>query len=85
MVTWKLKSCPRCGSDMYIEKDFDDVYQKCLMCSYRIDLERVSVNKVKVAAGIFDEEYEGEITEEDQTGKEVIKVAEIIGNPIYNK
>ena len=60
MVTWKLKSCPRCGSDMYIEKDFDDVYQKCLMCSYRIDLERVSVNKVPVAAGVFDDDFDDE-------------------------
>lgn len=50
---------------MYIEKDFDDVYQKCLMCSYRIDLERVPVSKVKVAAGILDEEYEDEIEDEE--------------------
>jgi hypothetical protein len=54
---------------MYIEKDFDDVYQKCLMCSYRIDLERVPVNKVKVAAGFFDEEYEDEIVDEEQITK----------------
>ena len=45
---------------MYIEKDFDDVYQKCLMCSYRIDLEKVSVKKVPVAAGIFDEDFDDE-------------------------
>ena len=62
MVSWKLKACPRCGSDMYIEKDFDDVYQKCLMCSYRIDLEKVSVSKVPVAAGIFDEDFDDEPT-----------------------
>lgn len=60
MVTWKLKACPRCGSDMYIERDFDDVYQKCLMCSYRIDLEKVSVKKVPVGAGIFDEDFDDE-------------------------
>ena len=63
MVSWKLKACPRCGSDMYIEKDFDDVYQKCLMCSYRIDLEKVSVSKVPVAAGIFDEDFDDEPVE----------------------
>jgi DNA-directed RNA polymerase subunit RPC12/RpoP len=60
MVTWKLKACPRCGSDMYIEKDFDDVYQKCLMCSYRIDLEKVPVKKVPVAAGVFDGDFDDE-------------------------
>ena len=65
MVTWKLKACPRCGSDMYIEKDFDDVYQKCLMCSYRIDLEKVSVKKVPVAAGNFDETFDDELSDEE--------------------
>jgi len=60
-----MSKCPRCGSDMYIEKDFDDVYQKCLMCSYRIDLERVSVNKVPVAAGIFDEDLDDEAEDDE--------------------
>jgi len=50
MVRWNLKSCPRCGSDMYIEKDFETVYKKCLMYSYKIELERVPV-KQPVAAG----------------------------------
>ena len=50
MVQWRLKSCPRCGSDMFIEQDFDNKYEQCLMCSYRIDLERVQV-KQPVAAG----------------------------------
>lgn len=60
MVRWRLKACPRCGSDMYIEKDFDDIYQKCLMCSYRIDLKRIPVH-----AGGFDEDMDEEQTEED--------------------
>jgi len=50
---------------MYIEKDFDDVYQKCLMCSYRIDLERISVKKVPVAAGNFDDDFDDEIPDEE--------------------
>jgi hypothetical protein len=51
---------------MYIEKDFDDVYQKCLMCSYRIDLEKVSVKKVPVAAGVFDEDFDDERPDDEQ-------------------
>ncbi len=64
MVRWRLKACPRCGSDMYIEKDFEEIYQKCLMCSYRVDLQRVPVNKVAVAAGIFDENNDNELPDE---------------------
>lgn len=64
MVRWNLKSCPRCGSDMYIEKDFDMIYKKCLMCSYKVELERVPV-KQPVAAGNMpvddeEEDYEDE-------------------------
>jgi len=65
MVRWRLKACPRCGSDMYIEKDFEDIYQKCLMCSYRVDLQRVPVKKVPVTAGMFDEEYDDEDMDEE--------------------
>ena len=60
MVSWKLKSCPRCGSDMYIEKDFENVYQQCLMCSYKIELARVPVKQpVGIGAPIddTDEDY----------------------------
>lgn len=65
MVQWRLKSCPRCGSDMFIEQDFDIRYEKCLMCSYTIDLERVPV-KQPVAAGqdCYDDEDDYEEDEE---------------------
>ena len=66
MVRWNLKSCPKCGSDMYIEKDFDMIYKKCLMCSYQVDIERVPV-KQPVAAGHYeydDDEYFEEDYEE---------------------
>lgn len=51
MVRWRLKSCPRCGSDMFIDKDFEYWYEQCLMCSYRIDLERISASEEPVAVG----------------------------------
>ncbi len=65
MVRWRLKACPRCGSDMYIEKDFDNIYQQCLMCSYRIDLQRVPVNKVPVHAGGSGDGFDDESLEDE--------------------
>ena len=35
MVMWKLKSCPRCGGDLLIDKDLiDGWYEQCLQCSF---------------------------------------------------
>ena len=43
---------------------FDDIYQKCLMCSYRVDIQKVPVKTVPVTAGIFDADYDDDIDEE---------------------
>ena len=37
-MKWKLRSCPRCGGDTYIEKDFYGWYEICLQCGYRFEL-----------------------------------------------
>ena len=65
MVRWKLKACPRCGSDMFIDRDYDNLYRQCLMCSYREDIQRIPVNKVPVAAGAFDDEADEDFAEDD--------------------
>jgi len=39
MVTWKLKNCPRCGGDLFIDRDIDNWYVQCLQCSHRRELE----------------------------------------------
>jgi len=39
MVLWKLKDCPRCGGDLFIDRDLDSWYAQCLQCSYRRELE----------------------------------------------
>ena len=49
MTKWKLKSCPRCGGDMLIDKDMDFWYEQCLQCSYKVELQplvRYEVPKV---------------------------------------
>jgi ribosomal protein S27AE len=40
MVMWKLKSCPRCGGDIFIDQDLDGWFEHCLQCSYRRDLKK---------------------------------------------
>lgn len=34
MVHWKLKACPRCGGDIYIDRDLESWYEQCLQCSH---------------------------------------------------
>ena len=38
MATWKLKSCPRCGGDTFIEKDVDGWLERCLLCGHSREL-----------------------------------------------
>ena len=41
MVMWKLKSCPRCGGDVFLDRDFYDWYQQCVQCGYLRDLKSI--------------------------------------------
>ena len=45
MVNWRMKSCPRCGGDMFLEKDLDFWYTQCLQCSYRVELKPITPYK----------------------------------------
>jgi ribosomal protein S27AE len=49
MTRWKVKGCPRCGGDMFIDRDLDSWYQQCLQCSYRVELKPLS--RFKEAVG----------------------------------
>ena len=42
MVTWKLKSCPRCTGDMFVDRDENGWYEQCLLCCYRRSLNGTS-------------------------------------------
>ena len=43
MVKWKNRGCSRCGGTTYLEKEENILYEKCLMCSYKIEIKnRVS-------------------------------------------
>ena len=39
---WRVKRCPRCGGDLFIDKDFEGWYEQCLQCAYRHDLENIA-------------------------------------------
>ena len=51
MVKWRSKSCPRCGGDMFIDRDLDSWYEQCLQCSYRIEMKPMAKVKESVLAG----------------------------------
>ena len=39
MPQWKLKNCPRCLGDTFVDSDRDGWYEECLQCSYRRELK----------------------------------------------
>ena len=48
---WKLKSCPRCGGDVFVDQDQDGWYEQCLQCSYSTDLQSTVEVLEKVSKG----------------------------------
>ncbi len=49
MGMWKFKSCPRCGGDIFIDRDLDWWYEQCLQCSYRYELKSLAEFKKQPA------------------------------------
>ncbi len=56
MVKWKLKGCPRCGGDVYIDRDMDGWYEQCLLCAHRRELKELNPQRNPVTIGAFDDE-----------------------------
>ena len=52
MAVWKLKSCPRCNGDLFIQHETDGWYEECLLCGYERDISNLvtesSVGQVKI-------------------------------------
>jgi len=42
MTDWKLKSCPKCGGDLYIDSDYHGWYEQCLQCGYMAELKEIA-------------------------------------------
>ena len=48
---WRLKACPRCHGDVYLDRESDGWFEKCLQCSYNRELKDLSeFNTYKVEA-----------------------------------
>jgi predicted nucleic acid-binding Zn ribbon protein len=52
MAVWKLKSCPRCNGDLFIQREIDGWYEECLSCGYQRDVSNLvtvdTVGRVKI-------------------------------------
>ncbi|MFC2010027.1 hypothetical protein ACFLVU_01225 [Chloroflexota bacterium] len=66
MGKWRLKSCPRCGGDMFIERDLDFWYEQCLQCAYRVELAPLS--RFKDAMEVKEEIYDRQVQTEEDAG-----------------
>ena len=40
---WRFNNCPRCGGDIYIEKDKTGWYENCLQCGYTHEKQTMPV------------------------------------------
>jgi len=38
---WRLKGCPRCSGDLYINEETDGWYERCLLCGYVRDITHI--------------------------------------------
>jgi predicted RNA-binding Zn-ribbon protein involved in translation (DUF1610 family) len=45
--------CPRCGGNIYLERDSGDWYEHCLQCGYTSDLQVIVEVREKVSEGNF--------------------------------
>jgi DNA-directed RNA polymerase subunit M/transcription elongation factor TFIIS len=45
MTMWKLKTCPRCQGDLFVDRDADGWFQQCLQCGYRREMKAIAETK----------------------------------------
>ena len=57
MLHWKLKSCSRCGGDLFIDRDMDGWFEQCLQCGYRKALRELKPQTVPVGAHAKGEDW----------------------------
>ncbi len=49
MVMWKVRGCPRCGGDIFVDRDLNGWYEQCLQCSYQHELKHLAEFKEPTA------------------------------------
>ena len=74
----RLKSCPRCGGDLRVDRNRDEWYEQCIQCGYLSFLESVATpgshlsRKVKESPVRFDGLDHG-VTEEVEAPAEALR------------
>ena len=43
------KRCPKCGGNVYLDRDYYGWYEKCLQCAYTRDLESILEGREEVS------------------------------------
>ncbi len=57
--------CPKCGGNLYLDRDFNGWYEQCLQCAYMKDLAIVYQKGTKLERGL----KEAIVHKPDSTGK----------------
>jgi DNA-directed RNA polymerase subunit M/transcription elongation factor TFIIS len=60
MAVWKLKSCPRCSGDLFIQRETDGWYEECLLCGYQKDVSNLVTVNTKGQVKIKDQILNGQ-------------------------
>lgn len=45
------KRCPKCGGNVYLDRDYYGWYQKCLQCAHTSDLNNIAEAREKINHG----------------------------------
>ena len=46
MKSWKLRGCPRCSGDIFIDVDEEHMwYETCLQCGYTHELKKLVITE----------------------------------------
>lgn len=48
---WRLKGCPKCHGDLFLERDLEGMYEECIQCGYMRDVGYVHDLKSIIEAG----------------------------------
>jgi len=61
MLRWRLKACPRCQGDVYIDKDAEGWFEQCLQCGCRRGFKELGeFNRDAVGVGAIREDWSKE-------------------------
>jgi hypothetical protein len=48
---WRLKGCPKCKGDLFLDRDIEGSFEHCLQCGYARDIGYVHDLESILAAG----------------------------------